>query len=117
MGRRRRVYTPEATTNAEQAIAGAWRFADGPQFDGPVRVYVDFHPAGQWVKVESVEWTSPLRGDVDNYCKTLLDGLQRAEVFKNDRSVVSLWADKCAGDWDPREMYGVGAETSDPSGR
>lgn len=34
----------------------------------------------------------PLRGDLDNYTKTILDGLEKGQAIENDRQVKSLSA-------------------------
>jgi Holliday junction resolvase RusA-like endonuclease len=40
------------------------------------------------VKVRIEMWThTPLRGDTDNYVKSILDGLQKGGLFDNDSQV------------------------------
>ena len=73
LGRRGRVFTPEKTLIAEAAIREAW---DGPIFDGSVSVIVVFNESTTEVTVREYDGVkSKLRGDIDNYVKTLMDGL------------------------------------------
>lgn len=73
LGRRGRVFTPEKTLIAEAVIREAW---NGPMFEGPVSLTVTFSPAGTEVTVMEYDGEpSKLRGDIDNYVKTLMDGL------------------------------------------
>lgn len=95
--RRKAAYTPKATHDAEDRIAEAYRKAGGPNWPGPVRVIAEFYPDGQNVAIERAEHTSSLRGDIDNYVKTLLDGLQKGGAF-NDTRVVEVWAEKHTAD-------------------
>lgn len=96
MTRRGRVYTPEATTLAENAIRSDYERAGGPTYEGPVRVMVEYRKEGQIITVTEVEDfanQSKLRGDLDNYLKLTLDGLQgEGGAFLNDRQVVSITA-------------------------
>jgi len=94
MSRGGRVYTPAETVNAEKAYITAVG-EDPPVFDGPVSIELTFDNDGTLVKVTPAEgWVSPLRGDIDNYCKLALDGLQRAGVIMNDKQVVYMSAVK-----------------------
>lgn len=96
LGRGRRVFTPQATLDAEAMIAGYWKkYGDG-EVEGPVSVIVDYFEDGQWITVKPAGWTSKLRGDIDNYVKTTLDGLQSGGAF-NDVKVVEVWAAKQSG--------------------
>lgn len=85
-----------ATVLEEQRIATLY---DGPLFEGPVSVHIDYSPEGQLITIEDVDWTSPLTGDLDNYCKLSLDALQREvdgvpAAFVNDRQVMDVWLQK-----------------------
>jgi Holliday junction resolvase RusA-like endonuclease len=91
MTKRGRAYTPKETTDEQDRIAGLW---DGPSFDGPVAVWVEYDKEGQLITVQDVTWTSPLRGDIDNYMKLTMDALQVGGAIVNDRQVVRLWGDK-----------------------
>jgi crossover junction endodeoxyribonuclease RusA len=77
LGRRGRVFTPEATLVHEAAIAEAWKkkFGRRKPLEGPVKVTVDFDKHGMWIEVAPTELESVLRGDIDNYMKAVLDAL------------------------------------------
>lgn len=96
-GRRAVAYTPQKSVDAEDAIAEAYQDAGGVAWDGPVKVIAEFYPEGQYVVIERAEHGSSLRGDIDNYVKTLLDGLQKGGAF-NDTRVVEVWAAKHPAD-------------------
>lgn len=86
------TYTPKATHEAERYLLS--HFEDVPTFDGPVEVFVDYHPEGQLIRIREVGWASPLKGDADNYLKLTLDALQLerldgTRVIADDSLVVS----------------------------
>ena len=94
MTRRGRVYTPIETIQAEEtyieAVDGRWK-----AFDGPVSVTISFSKDQTYVKITSAEgWKSSLRGDLDNYIKLALDGIQRSGLITNDKQVVQIDAIK-----------------------
>lgn len=95
LGRRGRVFTPEKTLIAEDTIRGAWRAADGPVFEGPVYVEVWFNEYETviTVGVDKNEEPSKLRGDIDNYVKTVMDGLNEA-AWLDDKQVHHVTATK-----------------------
>lgn len=91
LGRRGRVFTPEKTLMAEAVIREAW---DGPKFEGPVSIKVVFSPTGTEVTVMEYDGTqSKLRGDIDNYVKTLMDGLNGV-AWDDDKQVHYVEAHK-----------------------
>ena len=93
MSRKGRVYTPETTKEAEQLYVDS--VSDAPSFDGPVYITLTFTADCTEVKIQTVEgWKSPLRGDLDNYIKLALDGIQKAGIIANDRQVVGVHAIK-----------------------
>lgn len=91
MTRYGRVFTPQTTLDAEAIIATAW---DGPVYEGPVEVQCVFSPSGTEVKVTPIEaTTSKLKGDLDNYVKLLMDGLNGV-AWLDDKQVHSIKAEK-----------------------
>lgn len=88
-------YTPKETKAAEAAVAEAWSKAYGSQKfdDGPLGVALTFTPEGVEVSVYRVDWDSKLRGDIDNYAKTVLDGLNKV-AWGDDKQIVELRVEK-----------------------
>jgi Holliday junction resolvase RusA-like endonuclease len=76
MSRRGRAYTPKATHDFETRVATGWnkrkRFKDKP-----VSVSVELGKDYFLVHVQELDVSTPtaLRGDIDNYVKSILDGL------------------------------------------
>jgi crossover junction endodeoxyribonuclease RusA len=91
LGRRGRVFTPEKTLIAEASIRDAW---DGPLFEGSVAIRVLFNDTTTEVTVIEYDGTkSKLRGDLDNYVKTLMDGLNGV-AWTDDKQVHYVEATK-----------------------
>lgn len=91
--RRGRAYTPAAAHAYEDAVQQAWVDSGGPTFTGPVSVSVTFHKdrINVYVKELAEDSTTSLTGDIDNYFKGLLDGLQGdGGAFLNDRQVMRI---------------------------
>ena len=94
MSRKGRVYTPAKTVSAEEEYSIAVG-DDAPIFEGPVRVELTFNVDSTMVTIiPAGDWKSPLRGDLDNYIKLALDGIQRAGIIVNDSQVVHIEATK-----------------------
>lgn len=93
LGRRGRVFTPQRTLDREAVIAEAYRNADGPVFDGPVRLTVAYTTDGEAVTVETVDATARLTGDLDNYVKTTSDALNGV-AWADDKQVLQIHATK-----------------------
>ncbi|CAB4171675.1 Rus Holliday junction resolvase [uncultured Caudovirales phage] len=93
LGRRGRVFTPVKTLEAEALVRGAYLMSDGPVFEGPVWLRIEFTPTSMEITVgESTLEVSKLRGDIDNYVKTVMDGLNGA-AWADDKQVhlVEAW--------------------------
>lgn len=72
------TYTPAATREFEALVAWHAR---------AMRLRL----GGATVHVTIELWSrTPLRGDIDNYAKAVLDGLQKGGAIDNDRQVASL---------------------------
>jgi Holliday junction resolvase RusA-like endonuclease len=107
MARGRRAYTPTRTLEAENAIANAVACTDWRTWpvDYPITVHIDLSNQGTRIRVaESRGRQKCMRGDVDNYAKTVMDGLQKGGAFVNDTQVVSLVVDKWPSWVDPRDI-------------
>ena len=91
--RRGGTFTPEKTTNWEHEVRSAWEQAGLPRLEGSfLKVSAEFQRGGAWIWVEETEWPRAvgLRGDVDNYLKSILDGLQ--DKRNKQREVVEVGA-------------------------
>lgn len=91
MSRRGKVYTPAATLEFEGKVASSY---DGPKFEKPEKlsVIIDLFKDRAVVRIipiDDFENESKLRGDVDNYAKAFLDGMN-GEAFDDDSQVVDL---------------------------
>jgi len=89
------VYTPPRTRNYEESVAWHGRAGNLRFGDAPVSVRIEL-----WVK-------HPLRGDLDNYAKAVLDGLVLGQVIDDDRQVVSLKVDLVVGAEEPRTVVHI----------
>lgn len=85
------MYTPRATVEAEQGITSAWLEENGPKFEGEVAVHIVVDKEGAAIIVEEVdiEAKTKLRGDLDNYIKTVLDALNGV-AWVDDSQVVKI---------------------------
>lgn len=86
------TYTPKVTLEYEAQIKEAW---DGPQFQSPVSVEIILYKNEIKITIteETEEKKSSLRGDIDNYAKSILDGLN-GKAYVDDRQVVKLKVSK-----------------------
>ena len=94
MTRRGKAYTPMKTHLAENVIGEGWT---GPKFVGPVYMEVQFSKDGTLVTVgvlDDSEYTKTLlRGDIDNYVKLVMDGLNGV-AYEDDNQIRLLKAEK-----------------------
>ncbi len=92
MTRRGRVFTPKRTLDAETLVAEAW--GDNPKFTGNVGIVMLLGSDGTLITVFPHEAsTQKLRGDIDNYVKTIMDGLN-GKAWDDDKQVTYLVAEK-----------------------
>jgi Holliday junction resolvase RusA-like endonuclease len=87
------MYTDKATKEYEAAVRQTYIDLGLPKFDGNVQVTCVFQKTHTNVTIISVKEESELRSDVDNLCKSLLDGLNGV-AYDDDKQVVNLKAFK-----------------------
>lgn len=86
-------YTPKKTKDAEEEILWQYAQSKGPWFDGPVEMTLAFHKDHTELVIADAHTPSKLRGDIDNYVKTVQDALQGV-AYDNDKQVVKITATK-----------------------
>jgi Holliday junction resolvase RusA-like endonuclease len=88
----RHVYTPKVTLEYENKLKEAW---DGPQFESPVSVDIVLYKNKVKVTIteEPAEKKSSFLGDIDNYTKAILDGLN-GTAYVDDRQIIKLKVNK-----------------------
>ena len=87
------MYTDKATREYEDAIRQAYVDLGLPKLEGNLQVTANFQKDNIWVQIITVKEESKLRGDVDNYVKSLLDGLNGV-AYDDDKQVVNIHAYK-----------------------
>jgi Holliday junction resolvase RusA-like endonuclease len=87
--RRGGLYTDKATREYEAAVRQTYIDLDLPKFEGNVQVTCIFQKDHTHVTIVNVKEESTLRADVDNLCKSLLDGLNGV-AYDDDKQVVNL---------------------------
>lgn len=88
------AFTPQPTRDFESMVADAWKAAhpEHPPIDQPMHVDVTITRTGFTMKVtarpQSVRPVG-IRGDIDNYLKSILDGLNKV-AWTDDKLVESV---------------------------
>lgn len=91
------TFTPQQTRDYERAVADAYKAAGGPLHQEQLRVHVELHKTHSVVEFTPLaERYTPLRGDIDNYVKAVLDGLNKV-AYADDRQIMEFSAVKVAG--------------------
>lgn len=87
-----RFFTPEETREYEQAVAWVARASKHKIGKSAVDVSIELHEDKAIVVITPLPDAKPrrLRGDVDNYAKSILDGLTKGEMWEDDRQVRQL---------------------------
>jgi hypothetical protein len=87
---RGRAFTPKRTVEFEDAVKAGWT---GPLFEGPCYMIVNIQKDSFTVEVgplaepgEPPQTSRPRRGDIDNYVKSISDGLNGV-AFRDDKQV------------------------------
>ncbi len=75
-GRKAYVYTPPKTKEYEKLVGWVWRCAECKPLKGPIAVKLRLFIRGR-------------SGDVDNYSKSILDGLNGV-AYEDDNQVIEL---------------------------
>ena len=93
-----RVYTPGATSKYEKLVKES--YGDNPCFEDQfisIKILFKFEVPKSYSKKKRAEALAgnlrPTKGDIDNYIKSVLDGLNKV-AFLDDRYIYSIAAEK-----------------------
>ena len=99
-----RIYTPQATHKYEKAVKEA--YSDNYFFDGEyisIKILFKFKIPKSYTKKQYSEALAgvirPSRADIDNYIKSVLDGLNKV-AYSDDRYIYKIDAEKIFADKD-----------------
>lgn len=91
------MYTPQRSQEAEKHIAAAWAAKKGPLYPKGTKLKLSmfFTEDGTSLVVTPLEYEDrvSIRGDIDNYVKTVMDGLNGV-AWEDDVQVVQIEASK-----------------------
>lgn len=87
-----RFFTPKETREYEEAVAWICKAQRERLGETPCDIEIELHEDKAIVIVtpRPDEPKRKLKGDVDNYAKAILDGMQKGGLMKDDRQVNSL---------------------------
>lgn len=87
-----RVYTPKATLVAEAELAAQY---DGPKYDGPLDVSVEYEKDRQTIAITPLpeDQATVAQADIDNLLKLTLDALNGV-AWNDDRQIVRITGTK-----------------------
>jgi Holliday junction resolvase RusA-like endonuclease len=87
-----RFFTPKETRDYEEMVALSARMARGRIGDVPCDVEIELYEDKAVVILTPRPDAAKrkLKGDVDNYAKAILDGLQKGQMIEDDRQVNEL---------------------------
>ena len=86
------AYTTKATREAEANLVAAYQATVNENVaDGPLRIDIELANDGFWIEITPIEEyeNRKLRGDIDNYAKTILDSLNGI-AYHDDKQIGEL---------------------------
>jgi Holliday junction resolvase RusA-like endonuclease len=87
-----RFFTPQATRDYEEAVAMLCRATRESLGETLCSIDIELYPTKAIVTITPLpdEPARKIKGDVDNYAKAILDGLQKGQMIENDKQVTEL---------------------------
>lgn len=108
-----RAYTPDKTVQYEKKVRAAYLLANGPYFDGPVRLKITAYfkiPKGISRNLRTLmaegEIRPTQRPDADNIIKSIMDALNGV-AYKDDASVAEVACSKRYTGSDPYALVEI----------